>query len=110
MAKTQSVPRIGKEVSQFLDAVRAVTSEEKPGSLLSVRKVRERAGLPKAMFDLIALDLQRRGKLVLHHHDFPQSLSKSDLAQLIEAPNSVYYIGLALPLTATPPRPPVKSA
>jgi hypothetical protein len=94
----KQAPTIGA-VSKFNRAVRAVTAANKPGGLLSVRAVRERAQLPKAVFDAIALELQRRRELVLHHHDFPTSLSATEREELIAGPNSVYYIGLALPPT-----------
>lgn len=81
----------------FRSAVDAVTTENNPGALLSVREVRARAGLPKDEFDTIALGLQRTRELVLHHHDFPQSLTVREREQFIRAPNGVYYVGLALP-------------
>lgn len=83
--------------AKFLAAVRMVERGETPGALLSVRKVRERADLSKEDFDAVALQLQHEGKLVLHHHDFPASLTRVERDALIQGPKGFYYVGLALP-------------
>jgi hypothetical protein len=81
---------------EFLNAVRSVAKGDS-GGLLSVRQVRERSSLTKAEFDTIALALQRSGKIVLHAHDFPASLTAAERASLIDGPRGIYYVGLALP-------------
>lgn len=81
----------------FLTAVHAVSAQNKPGALLSIREVRDRANLSKADFDRTALAFAAKRELVLHHHDFPESLSAAQRAVLIEDDKGTVYIGLALP-------------
>ena len=85
-----------EQAAIFRKAVGAVTAENTPGALLSVRDVRARAGLPKAVFDALALSFASKGLVTLHHHDFPSSLSASERAQLIEDGKGTFYIGIAL--------------
>lgn len=69
----------------------------RPGDLHLVRLVRVRAELPKARFDDAALRLSERREIVLHHHDYPGSLSPDKLAELIHDRRAgVYYVGIAL--------------
>lgn len=86
-----------KNVTKFLAAMRTVAREEPAGGLLSVRAVRAAAALPKEEFDEIALKLARDGRVVLHYHDFPASLRKTQRDALIKDPKGIYYVGIAFP-------------
>ncbi len=93
-----------KQLSQFNKALLAVKAENKPNALLSVGEVRAQAHLPKSVFDRIALDLAATNLLVLHHHDFPASLSAAERLELIVDPKGTHYVGMALrrPESPTP--------
>ena len=81
-----------------IGAVMALATHHPPGTLLSVPRVRVRAGLDKTRFDAAALRLSLARRVVLHHHDYPASLSSAERNQLIFDPaSSTYYIGIALP-------------
>jgi hypothetical protein len=85
-----------EQAATFRKALGAVTAANPPGALLSVREVRARAGLPKAVFDALALNFASKNLVTLHHHDFPTSLSVTERAQLIEDDKGTFYIGIAL--------------
>jgi hypothetical protein len=78
------------------EAVAVVAEREPPGSLLSVRAIRNAVTLEKASFDAAVLRAARAGLVVLHHHDFPQSLPPEQREQLVHDAGT-YYVGLALP-------------
>lgn len=109
--RTKTMPKTKKPIEQaatFRKALGAVSAENPPGGLLSVREVRARAKLPKAVFDALALSFASKELVTLHHHDFPASLSASERAQLIEDGKGTFYIGIALrrppePERAAPP-------
>lgn len=84
-----------EQAATFRKALGAVTAENPAGALLSVRDVRARAALPKAVFDALALSFASKGLVTLHHHDFPTSLSATERAQLIEDGKGTFYIGIA---------------
>jgi hypothetical protein len=86
---------LGQE-ALFRTALVAVSAQNVPGALLSVRDVREKSGLPKAVFDALALRLAAENVIVLHHHDFPASLSAAERAQLIKGSNGMFFVGMAL--------------
>ncbi len=91
------------QAALFREALGAVAKENKPGALLPVREVRARAGLPKAVFDGIALNFASKQLVTLHHHDFPESLSATDRAQLISDGKGTFYIGIAPRRSETAP-------
>ena len=95
MPKAKSTSPI-EQAATFRKALGAVSAENPPGALLSVREVRQRSGLPKAVFDALALSFASKNLVTLHHHDFPASLSASERAQLVEDGKGTFYIGIAL--------------
>lgn len=66
------------------------------GALVTVRSLRRSANLNKPDFDSLALELARRGTVVLHRHDFPSSLTPQERDELVTDGNENYYVGLAL--------------
>lgn len=57
----------------------AVLQHHAEGGFGSVRKVREKVpDMSKKDFDRAALGLHAKGRVHLHHHDFPQSLSQAE--------------------------------
>lgn len=78
-----------------LAALRELASREPPGALLSVRALRAITPLDRARFDGTVLRLSRAGKLMLHHHDFPASLSEPERAELVKDEHGVHYVGVA---------------
>lgn len=104
MPKAKSTSPI-EQAATFRKALGAVSAENPPGALLSVREVRARANLPKGVFDALALSFASKDLVTLHHHDFPSSLSVSERAQLIEDGKGTFYIGIALRRPPEPERP-----
>jgi hypothetical protein len=80
---------------KVLAALRELASREPPRALLSVRTLRTLTDLDKRRFDQAALRLSRAGKLTLHHHDFPESLSDDERAKLILDEHGLHYVGIA---------------
>lgn len=69
------------------------------GALVSLTELR-RALRPeiteKDTFDRAILDLARQGRVAVHKHDYPASLSEGELNELVTDGNGKYYIGIAL--------------
>ena len=85
----------------FLEALRKVTGRSQ--GLMSIGDVRKASGLPKAVFDAVALRLAAERAIVLHEHDFPQSLSAAKRADLVEDAKGRVFVGMALPLLTAEP-------
>lgn len=66
------------------------------GALVSARELRQAARLEKALFDRTVLDLARQGRLALHRHDYPTSLSFPERDELVTDGQGAYYVGMAL--------------
>jgi hypothetical protein len=66
---------------------------------VGVRDLRRHVSLAKPQFDDLALRLAREGRVSLHRHDFPASLSPQEREELITDGQGNYYIGLALRVT-----------
>jgi hypothetical protein len=52
--------------------------------------------LEKQLFDRAVLELARQGRLSLHRHDFPSSLSPAERDELVTDGAGAYYVGMAL--------------
>jgi hypothetical protein len=79
--------------ARLLKAVDDEAATEPPGALLGVKAVRARAGLDKKAFDDAALRLAKKRVIMLHHHDFPTSLSEDERGELIHEPHAPNHIG-----------------
>ena len=73
-----------------------LTEERQKGYLFPPSVVREESGLDKESFDRAAVELFKEDKIVLHHHDFAQSLSQEQRDDLIKSPKGTYFAGIAL--------------
>jgi hypothetical protein len=82
--------------SLVLSALEALTRECAPGALLSVRDLRARAGLDKRRFDAAVIALARSGHAMVHHHDYPFSLTEAERDALVRDEQGTYYVGIAL--------------
>jgi hypothetical protein len=65
-------------------------------ALVSIRELRRSLGLAKGVFDKAVLSLALQGKVALHHHDFPSSLSSEERDELVRDEQGTYYVGIAL--------------
>ncbi len=79
----------------FLNALGQLASESPPGTLLSIRELRARAGLDKGIFDGLVLALATEGKVTLHYHDYPDSLTAAERDQLVKDARGTVYVGIA---------------
>lgn len=69
----------------------------RPGDLLSLSRMREGSRMSKSAFDKAILGLEKDGRVSLHHHDYPHSLSSGDRDKLVhDSKNNTYYVGVAL--------------
>lgn len=66
------------------------------GALVGIRDLRQAAGMPKAQFDELMLHLARDGRLSLHRHDYPASLSAAERDDLVTDAHGQFYVGVAL--------------
>jgi hypothetical protein len=85
-----------RDQSLVLSALEALTLECAPGALLSVRDLRARAGLDKMRFDAAVVALAHSGHAMVHHHDYPFSLSEAERDALVRDEHGTYYVGIAL--------------
>lgn len=65
-------------------------------SLTDLRRSLAGALPAKVEFDQTVLQLARQGRVVLHRHDYPSSLSPTEQAELVNDEHGNYYIGIAL--------------
>jgi hypothetical protein len=75
----------------------AITRLQPPGqkrALVSIRELRRTMNLSKKDFDRAVLSLASQGKVALHHHDFPTSLSQAEREALVQDERGTYYIGV----------------
>ncbi len=80
----------------LLDALTEFSHGQPRGALLSVRDFRPRVALTKEAFDSAALELASEGRITLHYHDYPSSLSEEERDQLIVDQRGTHYVGIAL--------------
>ncbi len=73
-----------------------VDSRATRGALITARVLRRAAGLKKAEFDHLAIQLARQGQIDLHEHDFPASLSTDEREELITDGQGRFYVGMAI--------------
>jgi hypothetical protein len=87
----------GRDEERVLAALQELSAREPPGTLLSLPALRRTTpDLDKARFDRAVLRLSSRGRVILHHHDFPTSLAPPERAALVEDERGTHYIGVAL--------------
>jgi hypothetical protein len=64
-------------------------------SLSDLRRSMEFQDLDKTAFDQAVLHLAGQGRVALHRHDFPASLSDEEKAEMVPDGRGGYYIGIA---------------
>lgn len=87
-----------QDASSLLLALR-ILERHNPGSLHSIARSWRPSvpEVPKDRFDRAAVDLAKRRKVVLHHHDYPATLSEEERAGLVRDEMGTYYVGAGLP-------------
>lgn len=63
-------------------------------ALVSIRELRRSVSLTKSVFDRAVLSLAVQGKVALHHHDFPSSLSPDEREELVRDEQGTFYVGI----------------
>ncbi len=84
------------ERERFLLELFALALDTSSNGLLSIRELRARLPFDKQHFDRVALELMCDELVTLHHHDFPESLSEPDRAELVVDRRGNYFVGIAL--------------
>jgi hypothetical protein len=95
LAEPEPLAVSGRPREILLGALRSLVRENPSGSLLSLRELRARVSLDKDVFDATALALSKEGVVVLHHHDYPDSLSASEKRELVQDGRGTSYVGIA---------------
>jgi len=78
----------------ILEAITRLQSPGQTRALVSIRELRRSMNLPKKDFDRAVLCLASHGKVALHHHDFPTSLSQAEREALVQDERGTYYVGI----------------
>jgi hypothetical protein len=78
----------------ILEGITRLQSPGQTRALVSIRELRRSMNLPKKDFDRAVLCLASRGKVALHHHDFPTSLSEAEREALVQDERGTYYVGI----------------
>jgi hypothetical protein len=92
-------PLQGRETSREAEPLilEGITRLQPPGqrrALVSIRELRRSVSLTKSVFDRTVLSLALRGKVALHHHDFPASLNPAERDDLVRDEQGTYYVGI----------------
>jgi hypothetical protein len=101
-AKDQSKAETASHEAEAL-LLKTITRLQPPGqrrALVSIRELRRSVGLAKSVFDGIVLSLAIQGRVALHHHDFPSSLSPEEREELVRDEQGIYYVGIVPKETA----------
>jgi len=77
-----------------LQALGEEARQNPPGALLLIKNLRARVDLDKARFDQAVLELAREGRVSLHYHDYPESLSEAERAKLVVDERGHHYLGV----------------
>jgi hypothetical protein len=89
-----------KKLQRDIPAImRTIDPAADGGALVTFSRLRPQAKLSKQDFDDLLLSLARERLVHLHRHDFPDSLSASELQELVHDGEGTYFIGAALPNT-----------
>jgi len=97
LAKDQSKAETAPHEAEAL-LLKTMTRLQPPGqrrALVSIRELRRSVELAKSVFDHIVLSLAIQGRVALHHHDFPSSLSPEERDELVRDEQGTYYVGIA---------------
>ncbi|RPJ22597.1 MAG: hypothetical protein EHM26_01310 [Desulfobacteraceae bacterium] len=96
LAKDQSKAETAPHEAEAL-LLKTMTRLQPPGqrrALVSIRELRRSVELAKSVFDHIVLSLAIQGRVALHHHDFPSSLSPNERDELVRDEQGTYYVGI----------------
>jgi len=96
LAKDQSKAETAPHEAEAL-LLKTITRLQPPGqrrALVSIRELRRSVELAKSVFDHIVLSLAIQGRVALHHHDFPSSLSPNERDELVRDEQGTYYVGI----------------
>jgi hypothetical protein len=95
-SRERSKAEIGSHDAEPL-LLKAITRLQPPGqrrALVSIRELRRSMGMAKSVFDRVVLALALQGRVALHHHDFPSSLSPDERDELVRDEQGTYYVGI----------------
>ena len=81
--------------ARFEQALQEVEAKNPPGSLLTMREVRQAAGLSKAEFDRVANELSDEGLVSMHHHDMAASMPRAERDVLVQGTRGGDFVGIA---------------
>jgi hypothetical protein len=95
-ARGENTPAMQAGAVDLPALIRRIEPGADRGALVGTRDLRRAAGMDKTPFDRTVLELARQGKLSLHRHDYPSSLSSSERDELVADGNGSYYVGVAL--------------
>lgn len=76
--------------------IRQIEPGASQGALVGIRDLRRIAGISKSDFDSMLLELSRQGRVSLHRHDYPASLTTDERNDLVVDGQGTYYVGVAL--------------
>jgi DNA-binding HxlR family transcriptional regulator len=83
---------------RILERMSHVNPAAANGALISLRDLRRSMdfqGLDKPAFDRAVLRLADQGRVALHRHDYPWSLSDEEKAEMVPDGRGGYYVGIA---------------
>jgi hypothetical protein len=95
-APSASVPAPRGDAVDLISLMKRLEPGAERGALVGARDLRRAARLDKAHFDSAVLELSRRGRVSLHRHDYPASLTPEERDELVTDGAGTYYVGLAL--------------
>ncbi len=95
-AKIEHGPAAVDLAVDLIGLIRRIEPAADRGALVGARDLRRAARLDKDDFDRAVLGLSRTGRLALHRHDYPASLSPAERDDLVTDGAGTYYVGMAL--------------
>jgi hypothetical protein len=92
----QASPAAQPEPPDLIALMKRLEPGAERGALVGARDLRRAAQLDKPRFDAAVLELSRQGRVSLHRHDYPASLTPEERDELVTDGAGTYYVGLAL--------------
>ena len=87
-------PKAAEDV--ILATMKRIEPGAERGSLVGFRELRPACSMSEIAFHDSVLSLARSGRLSLHRHDYPQSLSDDVKAKELFLDGATYYVGCAI--------------
>jgi len=80
----------------ILDRMVQIKPAAASGAPVSLRELRKAVGIERAGFDAAVFHLAEQGRVAIHHHDYPSSLTEGERNEMVTDGRGNYYSAISL--------------